>query len=134
MDTSVNDLVTTTEAAALTGRTQDVIRRMINFGYITASSENGRWYIDRQVLDAWDRRAKRRPTPARPPAWQRSAEIIAEYGSVSAEELADLADIHIGNARKHLALMAKHGRARRRPDGQWVLTVESQQGGCLATG
>lgn len=127
MPSPTPDLLTTTEAGELIGRTQDAVRIAINLGYLRAVNERGRWYIERDALVAWDKRA-RRFVRTRTPSWERAAEIIAEYGSVSAAELAQLAGIHIGNARKHLAILAKNGRVRCLDDGQWVLLGRQHQG------
>jgi hypothetical protein len=60
--------------------------------------------------------------------WESSAELLTEYGSLSATELAHLAGIHPGNARKYLAILAKQGRAQRLPDGQWIPTAFEHHG------
>jgi hypothetical protein len=121
------DWVTTTEAAKITGRSQDAVRRAINDHYLEATNEIGRWYIERSTLMAWDKRARRRDL-GKPRAYERTAELLEEYYSVSPEELATLAGIHVGNARKHLALLAAEGRVERLDDGQWVLTTRQDQG------
>ena len=86
-----------------------------------ASKAGGVWYVRHDDLLDWDRQTKR-PVSTRSPAWERTEGLVAKYGSVSPEELAELAGIHVGNARKHLAILAKQGRAERLADGQWVLT------------
>lgn len=123
------DRLTTTEAAELIGRSQDTVRHGINFGQLTATRKEGRWYIDRDTLLAWDKKARRYDNNImRPRAYDRAAELLEEYHSMTPEELATLAGIHIGNARKHLALLAAQGRAERLSDGQWVLTTRQHQG------
>jgi predicted ArsR family transcriptional regulator len=78
---------------------------------------------------AWDKQTRRYENIMRPPAaYDNAAELLAEYHSMSAVELATLAGIHVGNARKHFALLAAQGRAERLDDGQWVLTAQQQQG------
>lgn len=123
----IEELLTTTAAAAAVGVSQSAVRVAINEGRLTGSKAGGVWYVTRSDLLAWDR-ATKRPVFTRVPVWEHSAAILAEYGSLSAEELAVLADIHVGNARKHLAILAKQGRAERRPDGQWVLIAQEHQG------
>lgn len=121
------DLVTTTEAAELTGRSQGTIRAEILDGRLKATRVEGRWYIDRATLMAWNKRARWRPVAKRP-SYEGTAELLEEYHSMTPDELATLAGIHVGNARKHLALLAAHGRAERLDDGQWTLTARQHQG------
>ncbi|MDQ6839818.1 MAG: hypothetical protein M3137_16205 [Actinomycetota bacterium] len=128
MLTLANDRLTTTEAGHLVGRTKDAIRNAINDGRLVGSNERGRWYVDREAVLAWDKRTRRYDRQRVTPAWARTGDLLAEYGSATVEELALLAGLHIGNVRKHLAILANLGRAERRPDGQWVLTAESRQG------
>ncbi len=128
MSTLQDSWVTTTEAAKITGRTQDTIRHMINLGALGATRVEGRWYIDPDVLLAWNKQARRYDHIERPRAYDRAAELLKEYHSITPEELATLTGVHVGNARKHLALLAAQGRAERLSDGQWVLTVRQHQG------
>jgi excisionase family DNA binding protein len=127
MTPSNAELVTTTEAAELTGRSQGTIRVEILAGRLMATRVDGRWYIDRAALMVWNKHA-RRNVIVKSRAYERTAELLEEYHSMSAEELATLAGIHVGNARKHLALLAAQGRAERLSDGQWVLTAQQHQG------
>ena len=116
-------LLTTTQASKLVNREESSVRWGIAQGALNAAIDDaGHWLLAPEDVIAWDRRTRRRTrhTPGR--AWDRAAALLADYGSLSAEELAELAGIHVGNARKHLAILAKQGRARRLPDGQWVLT------------
>ena len=50
-------------------------------------------------------------------------QLLSDWGSASAEELAQVMQLHPGNARKYLAILAAEGRAQRQSDGQWVLTT-----------
>ncbi|MBJ7610582.1 MAG: helix-turn-helix domain-containing protein [Candidatus Dormibacteraeota bacterium] len=122
------DRVTTTEAAKLTGRSIDAVRAAIRRGSLSASNVRGHWLIESEAVIRWDKRTRRQPAYRRPSAHERSAEIIGIYYSVSAHELASLAGIHIGNARKHLTLLAQEGRVQRLEGDQWVLTVDQEQG------
>jgi hypothetical protein len=54
--------------------------------------------------------------------------LLDEFGTLTFLELAELLGVHIGNARKYLAILAKQGRAERLPDGQWVLTESNAVG------
>lgn len=122
--TEFSGLLTTTEAAELVRRNERTVRRAISDRRLPAQDEGGHWLVRPEDVLAWDRRTQRRHITHRPQAaaWERAAALLADYGSLSAEELAELAGIHVGNARKHLAILAKQGRAKRLNDGQWVLT------------
>lgn len=127
MLTRTDDRLTTTEAGRLVGRSGAAVRQAINLGTLAATNVRGHWYVEREAVIAWNKRA-RRLTSKRPPAWERSAQLLAEYGSASPDELAVLANIHVGNARKYLAILGNLGRAERRSDGQWVLIALAEQG------
>ena len=62
-------------------------------------------------VDSQERQSRR--------AYDRAAEMLAEYGSVTPDELAELLRVHVGNARKHLAILGNQGRAHRHDDGEW---------------
>jgi excisionase family DNA binding protein len=123
-------MLTTIEASLLVRRHESSVREAIARRILPATNQGGRWLIRRDDLLTWDQRAQRRPRTKRGTAapWQRAAQLLAEFGPLSAGELAQLSGgIHPGNARKHLAILANQGRAKRRPDGQWVL-IESSPG------
>jgi hypothetical protein len=113
-------VVTTGIAAKLTHRAESSIREAIARQVLSASFENGRWMIAPSDLFEWDQKAQRRSHASSRTSWDRSAELLAEYGSLNTDELAELVGVHPGNARKHLAILAKQGRAERLADGQWV--------------
>ncbi len=122
--------LTTGEVAALTGRTAGAVRAAITRGDLPAARIDGRRYVSREEALAWQ--ATYQPTQARHVSsepWERAAELLGFYYSLSARELAEAAGIHEGNARKHLDQLHRRGRAERRSDGQWVLTATSQQQG-----
>ena len=121
------DWLTTTEAAALIGRTQSAVRAAINNQALPGFRRDGRNYVRRADLLAWDqrtRRAKRHCVPA----YEHTAQLLREYQSATTPELAELSQLHPGNIRKHLAILATQGRVECRPDGQWVLTSEPDTG------
>lgn len=66
----------------------------------------------------WDAKAPRYPGAKRQ-AYERAADVLADYGSVTPVELSKLLGIHAGNARKYLAILAAEGRAHRHTDGEW---------------
>jgi len=123
-----HSVVTTGTAAKLTRRAESSIRQAIARQVLPASFQSGRWMIAATDLFEWDQKAQRRSHASRCAARDRSAEILAEYGPLSADELAELVGVHPGNARKHLALLAKQGRAQRLPDGQWIPTAFEHHG------
>jgi predicted HTH transcriptional regulator len=79
----------------------------------------GFWRIRREDLVAWNEKAPRLARQPKLRPSDRVAELLAEYGSVTTEELAELLMVHVGNARKHLAILANQGRAHRHSDGEW---------------
>jgi hypothetical protein len=101
-------MLTTTEAGRLLNRTQDAVRNAIRVGALEGHRIDGRWYIDREVLLAWHARA-RQIDRVGPRPWERVAELLSEHGSASTEEIARLMQVHPGNARKHLAILAAEG-------------------------
>jgi hypothetical protein len=114
-----SELLTTAAAAELVQRAERSIRDAIAKQVLVGDNKHGRWLIRREDLLAWDQKTGRRCRHQSSP-WESSAELLAEYGSLSATELAHLAGIHPGNARKYLAILAKQGRAERLSDGQWI--------------
>jgi excisionase family DNA binding protein len=80
---------------------------------------------------AWHARARWIPCPSSSRPWNRAADMLAEYGAMTSEELAHLLGLNSGNARKHLAILAKEGRAERLPDGQWVLINKQARSGLV---
>lgn len=122
-------LLTTTQASKLVNREESSVRWAIAHGKLPATaSKRGYWRLAAEDVIAWDKRTPRIHRGDRTRAWEHAAAYLAEYGSLSAEELAELSGIHVGNARKHLAILAKQGRARRLADGQWVPTTGGAQG------
>ena len=99
----------------------------IRRGVLAASKDRGIWLIARDDLVRWDDRTNHYVRSSLP-SWEQTATLLAKYGSASPQELAELTDLHVGNVRKHLDILAKRGRAERRPDGQWVLIAQEHQG------
>jgi hypothetical protein len=117
---SADVLLTTRQAAELTGRTQAAVKQAIGHGVLPGTRQIDGWRVKRSDALVWHKRtrvvAKRSIRQ-----WDRAAELLEEHGSLSAEELAPLIGRHSGNARKYLAILKAEGRAERLPDGQWVL-------------
>lgn len=124
-----NHRVTTTEAAKLIGRSQSAVRQAIHRGRLQATNERGHWWIEPDAVVRWDSASRRGPVLVRQPSHERTAGLLAEYYSASVEELARLADLHPGNVRKHLALLAQEGRVVKLADGQWTLTSPADEQG-----
>lgn len=131
METSCDDrLLTTTEAAELVGRTQAVIRTAICQGKLPAAGRTplGHHLLRQSdVLDWVRRHPTYRPHPGN--RWNNTAAALGELGPATVEELGAFLSLHPGNVRKHLLILAAQGRAERRPDGQWVLTDQSDTSG-----
>jgi hypothetical protein len=125
-DTEV-ELLTTTQAGQLLGVSQGAVRTAILKGRLMGSKVTGVWYVERKELFDWRQRT-RHLTPRTGQPWERVASVLVEYGTATADELAQLCELHPGNVRKHLAILSKQGRVHRLPDGQWTLTASERQG------
>jgi hypothetical protein len=115
--------ITTADAGRLTGRPAQVFRAAIGKAQIPAVKDgDGFWRMPRDEALAWDARTPRRPRPGHQlRGYQQVAALLEEFGTLNVGELTALLGVHSGNARKHLAMLARQGRARRRADGQWEL-------------
>jgi len=122
-----SDLLTTRQAAELVGRQPDSVKRALNHGVIPGRRIDGFWHVRREDVLAWDARACRQPSRTSKRAYDRAAELLGEYGSVTPDELAQLLMIHVGNARKHLAILGNQARAHRHDDGEWFPGPDCQQ-------
>ena len=79
-----------------------------------------------RTCSRWDARTERRAR-RKTRAHDRAAEVLAEYGWVTPYELSKFQGIHVGNARKYLALLAIEGRAHRHDDGEWFPGRDCQE-------
>jgi hypothetical protein len=115
--------ITTAEAARLTGRPAVAFRGAIDANRITAVKDpDGHWLMPRDEAMAWHAQARRCAMPNRTgQGYRQVAALLQEHGSLDSAEVTALLGIHPGNARKHLAVLAKLGWAQRRADGQWEL-------------
>jgi excisionase family DNA binding protein len=125
------DVLTTPQAAALVGRHESSLKHALADGKLPGVRTFAGWQIRREDVMAWDQQA-RRYRRGRAATWNHAADMLAAHGPATAAEIADLLGIHAGNARKHLAILAKKGRARRGPDGQWALTNPNEVGQSVA--
>ncbi len=118
------ELLSTTEAAALTGRDMGVIRHAIWAGRLPAAERTslGRPLVRRSDLLAWDKRAPHKPQKKGKEPWLKAAKALGVLGSATAEELAGYLSIHPGNVRKHLLILEAQEQVQRDKDGQWSLT------------
>lgn len=122
-------MLTTTEAGKLVGRTDGAVRMAIWSGSLAGDRQRDYWLVRAGDVLAWAARTRKgcwRKLPV--PRTEEVVDLLAEYGSASAEEVARLLRVHIGNARKYLALLGQEGRAERRPDGQWALSEHCDGG------
>jgi excisionase family DNA binding protein len=117
------------EAADRLGVHRATVNDMVRSGRLPAHREGAHWRIDRAVFEQFASSYVKPPNaPARrprglPTSAPRLLELLQEFGSASAAELAPLVDLHEGNVRKHLCLLELTGEIRRRPDGEWELTT-----------
>jgi hypothetical protein len=104
------------------------VKTAIYQGVLPAVRQFDGWRMSRKDVLAWHQQARviNKPRQAAQP-WEKAAELLEEYGSLSSEEMARLIGRHPGNVRKYLAILKAEGRAERLSDGQWVL-VKRQVG------
>jgi len=115
-------LLTTTEAGHLVGRSDSAVRGAVRSGLLKAVWDHNRWLVSAAAVMTWASTHKANPWPrTAKPRTDEVVELLSDYGSASAEEVAGILGVHPGNARKYLALLARAGRAQRLEDGQWVL-------------
>jgi hypothetical protein len=118
---SPSEQLTTRQAAALTGRSQDAVKSAIRHGHLAGTRQIDGWRVIRKDVLAWQKATRAMPRPSSRP-WERAAALLEDYGSLSTEELTVLLDRHPGNCRKYLALLRAEHRVQQLDDGQWVLT------------
>ncbi len=122
----VSELLTTRQAAELVGRSPAAVKQALNGRRIPGIRVDGFWRVRREDVLAWEARAPRYPS-VKKRAYERSAELLAEYGSLTPDELSKLQAVHVGNARKYLAILSTEGRAHRHNDGEWFRGPDCQQ-------
>jgi Helix-turn-helix domain len=113
-------LLTTKDAAALIGRSPAAVRCALKRGQLQGEPRRDGWRLRRDDVLAW---AATHPSTNRPPRrlhHEEAAALLNEYGSIVADELALLMQVHVGNARKYLAILAVQGRAHRTSGGEWL--------------
>ncbi|MDP8931005.1 MAG: helix-turn-helix domain-containing protein [Actinomycetota bacterium] len=119
------------EAADRLGVHRATVNDMVRSGRLPAHRDGAHWRIDRAVFEEFASTYVKPPNaPARRPRGMPTStpalfELLREFGSASAEELAPLLDLHDGNVRKHLRLLEHQGHVRRRPDGEWELSTSA---------
>ena len=115
------------EAAQRLGVHRATVNDMVIEGRLHATRDGAHWRIDRQELEEFAATyvKPRNAPPTRPRGLPASTELITEllveFESASAAELAPLLELHEGNVRKHLRLLEVAGKVRRRSDGEWEL-------------
>jgi helix-turn-helix protein len=120
------ELLTTRQAGELVGRSADTVKRSLNLGLLPGRHVDGFWRVRREDVLAWDARARRHPCQKKR-AYDRAADVLAEYGSATPDELSKLLGVHVGNARKYLAILATEARAHRHDDGEWFPGPDCQR-------
>lgn len=114
------------------GRSGTAVREACVRGTLPGRKDSdGFWRVEVSDLLAWSASSpKGRGTPLPTPRTEEVVQLLTDWGSASAEEVATVLHLHVGNARKYLAILAAQGRAERQSDGQWVLTAAEV---CLAS-
>ena len=125
-------MLSTTAAGLLIGRSGTAVREACVRGTLPGSKDSdGFWRVQVSDVLAWSASSTRgRGNPLPTPRTEEVVRLLADWGSASADEIATVLRLHVGNARKYLAMLAAEGRAERRSDGQWVLTTTEV---CLAS-
>lgn len=119
---SRNAVLTTREAGQLVGRSEDAVRAAIRRGDLDAERGRDFWLVSASDVIAWAAHTPiGRGNPLPRPRTEEVVGLLTDWGSGSAEELATVLGVHVGNARKYLAILAAQGRAERSKDGQWTL-------------
>ena len=94
--------MTTTEAGRLVGRSGTAVREACVNGRLPGRKDyQGFWHVDLLMSLAWAARTppgRRYPLPR--PRTDEVVELLSDWGSASAEELARVMRFHPGNARK----------------------------------
>jgi len=117
------ELLTASMAAEFVGRSLGSVRGAIKDGTLESlrCPHTGGTLIRRDTLLRWH--AEHPPRPATiSGTYHRTADALAALGPSSADALSVYLGIHPGNVRKHLAQLARLGRAQRDTEGLWVLT------------
>lgn len=124
------EVLTTTDAAKLVGRSIGSVRRAIDRGVLPSVGHTyaARPLVSRAALLRWHQEHPPMSTRRISGTYERTALALRTLGPSDAPALADYLGIHPGNVRKHLAYLAREGRAQRGADGLWMLTVAAASG------
>lgn len=128
-DMSSTDTLTTVEAARLLDRPDTTIRAAIAAGRLQATRDaDYSWRVTREDVERWDAATRRRPEirGRRKDLGKPVLELLGRYESLTADELAQLLQLHPGNARKRFALLNVAGLVERNEVGEWMLTPAGQ--------
>ena len=124
---SENSMLTTREAGSLVGRSDAAVRRALTRGRLAGERSRDYWLVRAGDVLSWATHSPKGHGPILPlPRTEEVAGLLEEYGSASAEEVSRLLQVHVGNARKYLAILGSEGRAKRGPDGQWSLVTDAE--------
>lgn len=127
VETRTDEFVGLPEVAERLGVHRATVNDMARRGRLPAQRDGAHWLVRRSDLDRFaaeyvrPSNAPSRRDHSMPTSAPRICELLREFDSADAAELAILLDLHEGNVRKHLRLMEVAGIVLRRPDGQWVL-------------
>lgn len=125
------NFLTTTEAARILGLHPAYVRTITKQGKIPAQRIDGQWQLALNDVVAYRRQLKptlRSRTSNRllAPSAVRSLQLLQEWGSAEAEQLALVIEVHPGNIRKGLAIAEKLGFAAR-TGTDWSLTEDGRR-------
>jgi excisionase family DNA binding protein len=128
------ELLTLPEAARLLGVHRATVNDMVLSRKLPARRRRGHWYVPREDFEnfaATYHRPSNAPT-ARDErlisngGWQ-ILSFLVEWDDATTAELERVVDLHIGNIRKQLNLLAAADLSERRSNGSWMPTDQGRE-------
>ncbi|MGH9126789.1 MAG: helix-turn-helix domain-containing protein [Acidimicrobiales bacterium] len=123
-----DEMIGLPEVAMILGVHRATVNDMVRSRRLKARRRGAHWFVrpdDLAEFKAMYVRPSNAPAPRLGPCLPASAprilELLSEFESASAVELAHLIGLHEGNIRKHLRLLQADGLVHRLEDGQWSL-------------
>jgi excisionase family DNA binding protein len=129
-----SEFLTLPEVASRLGIHRATVNDMVLSRRLPARRRRGHWYVPIEAFEQFQATYRR---PRNAPA-ARDERLISEGGweilgclvdwdDATTAELDRVVELHIGNIRKQLILLAASGLAERRSDGSWVPTAEGRE-------
>jgi hypothetical protein len=133
-ESDVANLVPLTEVAKVLGLHRATVNDMVLQRKLKGRRRNGRWYVRRDELTQFAATYER-PSNAPVPRDERLISeggwkvlwLLVEWGDATTAELDRVVDLHIGNIRKQLNLLAAAGLAISSHDNVWRPTDQGRE-------